>query len=169
MSFRYFQDFNEAMLSKQVWRLHIEPTTFVAGVLKSRYYPNYDTPKAKLGRRPSYLWGNIHHNNWIIYKGNCQNIFKGNKINIWEDNWIPKICEFKILTQKLLDTSTIGFKDLIDEENGCWDLNAINNTFISLDKDKITKNPYKTQTKEILLARGIKIWALQCEYWVLLH
>lgn len=77
LGFRTLQDFNEVMLVKQIWRLHIEPNFLVAKTLKFRgfimklYYPNYDILNDNLGIRPRYLWRSLHHNIWIIKQGSC--------------------------------------------------------------------------------------------------
>lgn len=43
-----FEEFNKAILAKQVWRLHTDPQNMVAKVLKAKYYPKFDILKAEI-------------------------------------------------------------------------------------------------------------------------
>lgn len=69
MSFRNFQAFNLAMLSKQVWRLILNPNSLVAKIYKARYYPQGDVFRAKLGSSPSYAWRSILNGLEVVNKG----------------------------------------------------------------------------------------------------
>jgi len=42
------------MLAKQVWRLHTNPNSLLARVLKAKYYPMCDVLQATVGDNPSY-------------------------------------------------------------------------------------------------------------------
>lgn len=86
LGFRDIRSFNMAMLAKQIWRLHKEPNTLLAKVLKAKYYPQQDVLKANLGHNPSFSWRSMHQAQWVIKKGGCWKIGNGNNVNIWEDN-----------------------------------------------------------------------------------
>ena len=59
LGFRDFEIFNQAMLAKQIWRLHSRKDSLIARVFKARYYPHSDIWKAKVGYHPSLGWRNI--------------------------------------------------------------------------------------------------------------
>lgn len=60
LGFKCLRDFNLAMLAKQAWRLHTNPTSLIAQVYKAKYYPHLDILKANIGTTPSYAWRSIH-------------------------------------------------------------------------------------------------------------
>ncbi|CAN6690416.1 unnamed protein product [Malus baccata var. baccata] len=47
LGFRNFQDFNDALLVKQCWRLMLNPNSLWAQTLKARYFPHYSFLDAK--------------------------------------------------------------------------------------------------------------------------
>ncbi|KAL6194971.1 hypothetical protein ACLB2K_036046 [Fragaria x ananassa] len=53
--FQNFQEFNDALLAKQVWRLHQFPNSISAQVIKQLYHPTTSILKAKKGGSPSWL------------------------------------------------------------------------------------------------------------------
>lgn len=55
IGFRTIRDFNEAMSTKQVWRLQTNPDSLVSKIVKTKYYPNKDILQDNLGNRPIYL------------------------------------------------------------------------------------------------------------------
>lgn len=57
--FRGFSSFNQALVAKQGWRLIHNPDSFVAKVLKAKYYKQTDFLNARIGSNPSYIWRSI--------------------------------------------------------------------------------------------------------------
>ena len=49
IGFKQLHTFNIAMLGKQVWKLITKPESFIAKILKSRYFLRTSVNKAKLG------------------------------------------------------------------------------------------------------------------------
>ncbi|MCI53383.1 putative ribonuclease H protein, partial [Trifolium medium] len=64
MGFRDLTAFNEVLLSKQGWRILTEPNSFVAIVLKAKYFPHIQFLLAKQGHRFSYVWQSIQKASW---------------------------------------------------------------------------------------------------------
>ncbi|KAK5840242.1 hypothetical protein PVK06_009131 [Gossypium arboreum] len=54
LGFRNMSQFNIALLAKQGWRLLVNPNSFVAQVLKAKYFPENDFLNSRLGNRSSY-------------------------------------------------------------------------------------------------------------------
>ena len=69
MGFRNLQTFNLAMLTKQGWRLLMNPNSLVAQVYKAKYYPHKDDLNASLGSRPSYAWRSIMQGLEVVRRG----------------------------------------------------------------------------------------------------
>ncbi|KAL9659040.1 hypothetical protein QQ045_018605 [Rhodiola kirilowii] len=59
LGFRVLSIFNDALLSKQVWRLLTCPESLVARLLKARYYKEATPISCQLGYRPSFVWRSI--------------------------------------------------------------------------------------------------------------
>ena len=59
LGFREFEAFNFAMLAKQGWRLMTNLSSFVARVLKGKYFSHTQFLSAKLGSKPSYVWRSV--------------------------------------------------------------------------------------------------------------
>lgn len=59
MGFRNLQAFNLARLTKQGWRLLLNPNSPIARIYKAKYYPHGDVLNSKLGCNPSYAWRSI--------------------------------------------------------------------------------------------------------------
>ncbi|KAL6179328.1 hypothetical protein ACLB2K_050844 [Fragaria x ananassa] len=53
LGFRNFQEFNDVLLAKQVWRLHQFPNSISAQVIKQFYHPTTSILEAKKGGSPS--------------------------------------------------------------------------------------------------------------------
>lgn len=52
LGFRNLQEFNDSLLAKQAWRLHNNPSSLYAQVLKQRYFPNSSFLQARKGSSP---------------------------------------------------------------------------------------------------------------------
>jgi len=89
LGFRNLKNFNEALLAKQIWRLHRTPTSLLAKCLKAKYYPHSDILQANLGHNPSYTWRSIFSTKWIVLKGGCWKIGNSSHVHAWRDNWLP--------------------------------------------------------------------------------
>lgn len=59
LGFRKLQAFNTALLGKQLWRMHSDPHSLVARVLKAKYFPHGDITSAPLGSNPSFTWRSL--------------------------------------------------------------------------------------------------------------
>jgi hypothetical protein len=141
LGFRSLSTFNEALLAKQVWRLHSNPNSLIARCLKARYYPQADILQAPIGHRHSYIWRSIHSTKWIIKKGGCWKVGNGQSINIWEDQWLPYQNGFKILTPNPGNSNITLVKDLIVEGPIGWNHALIDNIFLDFEGNQIKQLP----------------------------
>lgn len=86
LGFRSFQEFNDALLSKQCWRLISEPDSLWAMVLKARYFPNcsfLDARRLGAVQPPA--------GRELILQGAYWQIMGGEDVRVWVDIWLPSL------------------------------------------------------------------------------
>ncbi|XP_004301407.1 PREDICTED: putative ribonuclease H protein At1g65750-like [Fragaria vesca subsp. vesca] len=88
LGFRKLAEFNIALLAKQVWRLHTEPNTLWAKMIKGIYYPHMDILQAGKGYRASWAWSSLLEGKALVVEGARWLVGIGNSIDIWSDKWI---------------------------------------------------------------------------------
>ncbi|KAL5854197.1 hypothetical protein ACOSQ4_003999 [Xanthoceras sorbifolium] len=91
MGFREFQAFNQAMLAK---------------ILKAKYFPNTNFLKSKLGWKPSFVWRSILWGRDTLQRGLRWKVGDGHNIAVYDDPWIPRASNFKVLSPPLLPDGT---------------------------------------------------------------
>lgn len=69
LGFRDLEIFNQALLSKQVWRIMQHPNCLMARIIRARYFPDGDILKATLKKKASYAWKSILHGRDLITRG----------------------------------------------------------------------------------------------------
>ena len=85
MGFRDLKKFNEALLSKQVWRLWQNKSSLFYKVFKSKFFPRGTILDASESRQGSFL-----SSKHVIHKGARWRIGNGQMVRIWKDSWLPK-------------------------------------------------------------------------------
>lgn len=69
LGFRNLHDFNEALLTKQVWRILNNPGVLWVRLLKSLYFPKFDFLSSKIRNNYSWAWRSIHSRKETHSKG----------------------------------------------------------------------------------------------------
>ncbi|XP_062013825.1 uncharacterized protein LOC133730210 [Rosa rugosa] len=123
LGFHNFQDFNDALLAKQVWRLFHSPNSLCAQVLKQLYFPNSSILQAKRGSSPSWLWSSLLAGRDLLQNGALWNIGNGNSVNLWSDSWIPMVPPAPLNPAKA--NLNLPVSSLINWNNNSWDLSSI--------------------------------------------
>lgn len=133
MGFRDLHAFNLAMLAKQSWRMITHP----------------DTLCAKKGS--SFTWQSIFAGLQTFRRGHIWRVGYGEKINIWEDHWVPSSPTRMIQTRKgnvLLRT----VDELIDPNTGAWDVELVGSLFLPIDAERILRIPLSVHLNEDFVA-----------------
>lgn len=86
--FRTLEDFNIALLAKQLWWLLRFLDSLLARVLKGRYIRYYTLLEIKVSNRPSYGWSSILAVKPLLRSGIRNTIGSGIDTCIWTDPWI---------------------------------------------------------------------------------
>lgn len=87
LGFWDLNDFNQALLRKQAWRILQSPNSLLYKVLKSWYFPHVDFLNAPPGSKPSYGWSSILHGRNLLVKGTRWQLGEGN-IKALTEKWI---------------------------------------------------------------------------------
>jgi hypothetical protein len=100
MGFRDFQSFNLAMLAKQVSRLINDPESVCAQVLKAKYYPEEDIMKVGPKSGCTFTWRSLLACLTTFKWGYIWRVGNGEKIDIWNDPWLPSSSNGKVTTHR---------------------------------------------------------------------
>ena len=130
MGFRDLKAFNLALLAKQGWRILKNPNSLVHRVYKVKYFAKDLFLHAQLGLRPSYAWRSIMAANEVIVKGYRWNIGNGQRVNIWDDQWIPRPESFKVFSPRQPQQEAVQVSDLIDVDKRSWNIAKARSTFL---------------------------------------
>jgi len=68
-------------------------------VFKSRYHPRGSFMEAKMSFSPSYAWRSIMGTRDVIEKGSKWRIGNGEKVKIWQDNWLSSRSTSRVQSQ----------------------------------------------------------------------
>ncbi|XP_040363945.1 uncharacterized mitochondrial protein AtMg00310-like [Rosa chinensis] len=90
MGFRDLQDFNQALLAKQGWRIPTNPSAVWARILKARYFPLDTFFIARKGSSASWLWSSLLHGRDLLTSNVAWQIENGLHVPVWHSNWIPQ-------------------------------------------------------------------------------
>ena len=116
MGFRDFVCFNQALLAKQACRILQFPNSLVTKVLQARYFKQTNFLHAKLGSNPSYIWRSILWGKQVIHKGCRWRIGRGNNVQIYNSNWIPRGETFRPISIPSFPTDSY-VNELIGSDN----------------------------------------------------
>lgn len=140
MGFRDIQIFNQAMLAKQGWRLVTNPDSLCARLLKGKYFHDCGFMEARNKRNASHTWWAILHGREALKKGLIKRVGDGNTIKIWEDPWVPESHDKRTLV-KLPTTTVTLVEELVDQDNGGWDMQKLEANFVEPDVSMIARIP----------------------------
>lgn len=113
------------------------PNSPTTQVFKSRYFKHVDIMEALLGSNPSYVWRSLCWSRDTLSEGICWKIGKGDKVNIYKDNWIPELKSGRVSTDGANEDRTM-VKDFLNNL-GEWDYALLSNRFRSYKVDAIRK------------------------------
>lgn len=83
--------FNTALLAKQYWRIVTNPESFVATILKGKYFPRTEFWEAKVPQNASYTWHSIISARELLKEGSRWVVGNGRKVKFWKDPWLKAL------------------------------------------------------------------------------
>ena len=150
MGFRDFELFNLALLGKHGWRLMTHPDSLCSRVLKGKYFHNCGFMEATAPRLASATWKAIISGQVALEQG-FKRVGDGESISIWTDRWIPNTATLKPMG-RIGDDPIHHVSQLIDHDNGTWDVDLVRRNFLSPDADAILNIPLRSAGGEDYLA-----------------
>lgn len=94
LGMRNLQIFNEALLTKQAWRIINFPNSLMARKLKSKYFPHTSLMDVKQSPVASFTWRSILSARDLLQKGLRKVVGHGHSVEIWGDPWVPGLPNF---------------------------------------------------------------------------
>ncbi|XP_024015977.1 uncharacterized protein LOC112089225 [Eutrema salsugineum] len=123
LGFRDLNDFNLALLAKQLWRLIQYPNSLLAQVLRGRYFRQSDPLEDRKVYSPSYGWRSMLAAKPYLKQGLRKTIGSGLNTRVWNEPWIPDV-----RARAPRAAPQIGFQDpgmlvyhLIHQDTKQWD------------------------------------------------
>lgn len=88
MGFKDLERFNDALPSKQVWRLLTNPNSLFSEVFKARYFPHCLVMDDEVQSGGSYAWQSIFEARKVITLGSTWRIGNGTNVSVRGDKWL---------------------------------------------------------------------------------
>ncbi|XP_023645887.1 uncharacterized protein LOC111832631 [Capsella rubella] len=148
LGFRDINDFNTALLAKQLWRLMEYPESLFAKVFKSRYYRNSGPMDPIRSYSPSYGWRSIISARSLVNRGLIKRVGTGDTIAVWRDPWIPAQFPRPAMCNGSFMDPSLQLRHFIDFHSGSWRIEALKDVFVPSDVELISALPIG-QTKTV--------------------
>lgn len=120
IGFKDLELFNQALLTKQAWRILSEPNSLFSRFYKIRYFVNSLFLESVIGRRPSYVWRSILFRRELLIKGIKRLIGNGEETLVWIDKWLYDGVARRPVGRHFLMNIELRVADLIDPLFGNW-------------------------------------------------
>ncbi|KAG7564174.1 Ribonuclease H domain [Arabidopsis suecica] len=148
LGFRNVDDFNSALLAKQLWRLITVPDSLFAKVFKGRYFRKSNPLENIKSYSPSYGWRSICSARSLVNKGLIKRVGSGTSISVWEDPWIPAQFPRPAKSNGSLVDPLLKVNNLIDSRSNFWNIDLLKEIFDPEDVALISALHVGAPTKE---------------------
>ena len=98
LGFRDIENFNLALLGKQVWRLLYNTNSLLYKVFKAKFFPNCSILDTDVKLSGSFAWQSILKAREIVKSGSIWRIDDGRQVRICGDKWLPDKCAIRVLS-----------------------------------------------------------------------
>ena len=118
LGFKDIENFNLAMLGKQVWRLLHNKDSLFYKVFKSKYFLDCTILDEGVKLNGSYAWSNILKVRRVVWLGSKWRIGDGKCVRICRDKWLPDSQASRVVSPQENFPNNIKVYAFIDEERG---------------------------------------------------
>ncbi|KAK6141384.1 hypothetical protein DH2020_024875 [Rehmannia glutinosa] len=129
LGFKNFQDFNSALLAKQLWRVITQPNLLMSRIIKAKYFPRIPIFSAVAKPTDSWLWKGWISSLPTLLLGARFQVGDGKSIRIWESPWIPKVPSFKPVRIGNVGADLVWIRELLNEEGNAWNHSLVSAVF----------------------------------------
>uniref|UniRef100_A0A7N2MU32 Reverse transcriptase domain-containing protein n=1 Tax=Quercus lobata TaxID=97700 RepID=A0A7N2MU32_QUELO len=151
MGFRDLTMYNDSLLAKQAWRLLHNKTSLFYKVFKARFFPNTTIMEAVDSRMGSYAWKSILRGRDVIQRGATWRVGNGEKINIWQQRWLPRKHPPYLPICPIQDFENSSVSCLIDQSTRQWKADLVDGLFNEEDAELVKSIPLSQGEAEDVL------------------
>ena len=151
LGFRDVDDFNSALLEKQLWCLILFQDSLFAKVFKGRYFKKFNPLENIKSHSPSYGQRSIYSAQSLVCKRLIKRVGSRASISVWEDPWIPaQFPRPDKSTGSTFDPS-LKVQNLIDSRSNFWNIDLLKKLFEPKDVQLISALHLGAITREDIL------------------
>lgn len=88
LGFKDIESSNDALLGNLSWRIHENPDSLLAQVLKGKYFPDCSFMESTSKQGSSHGWVSILCGRNLLQEGMGYLIGNGDTVNVWSDAWL---------------------------------------------------------------------------------
>lgn len=136
MGFKELENFNEAMLAKQVWRLLVDLSSLFYRVFSAKYFPRGSIFDAKVVAG-SFAWQSIAKGRKLVQTGSLWRVGNGRKINIYGDRWLPGGDLACVVSPTNEDASNWVVEKLLTARGEGWNDQLVDALFLPFEAQRI--------------------------------
>ncbi|XP_027182377.1 uncharacterized protein LOC113780798 [Coffea eugenioides] len=139
LGFRDLQQFNTAMLAKQLWRILTRPNLLVSRIVRGKYFRGSSFWEMNINAGDSWVWKSFLSARELLEEGVRLRVGDGKQIDIWEDKWLLDQEYGKIRSCKPQQCRIQRVHELISDGN--WNVDMIREVFEEEDCQRILDIP----------------------------
>ena len=98
LGFKDIENFNLAILGKQIWWLLHNKDSLFYKVFKARYFPNCTILEEGVNEKGSYAWQSILQAQKVVCLGSKWRIGDGKSVQIRGDKWLPDLHSSRVVS-----------------------------------------------------------------------
>ncbi|XP_030957684.1 uncharacterized protein LOC115979763 [Quercus lobata] len=148
LGFRENENFNDALLAKQVWRMINNTDSLCHRVFKAWFFPDCSILDAKESSFGSYAWKSIIGARDVIRKGMVWRIGTGEALRIKEDRWLPGHANCSVISPLPSMSPDVKVSSLIDPDRVAWRTEVVQQLFLPHEADIILGIPLSSRSPD---------------------